>query len=127
MIVPCAKLLLAGHNGREAQEQVRSWNGCFGRFNRTSAPGRLLTKTLPETGHSGTPPQLAVFARCLFIQARGALKKELMAYLRRTHAMRRSQHHTQETSIHGRITDAVSISERPATADDRALPGHWER
>ena len=64
--------------------------------------------------------------RSLFIQARGALKKELMAHLRRTRAMRRSRHHTQKTSIHGRINDAVSISERPAAAEDRALPGHWE-
>jgi len=64
--------------------------------------------------------------RSLFIQARGALKKELVAHLRRTRGMRRSRHHTQKTAIHGRITDAVSISERPAAADDRALPGHWE-
>ena len=64
--------------------------------------------------------------RSLFIQARGALKKELMAHLRRTRGMRRSRHHTQKTSIHGRITDAVSISERPPAVEDRALPGHWE-
>src|SRR5438034_5716456 len=49
-----------------------------------------------------------------------------MAHLRRTRGMRRSRHHTQKTSIHGRITDAVSISERPAAAADRAVPGHWE-
>jgi IS30 family transposase len=64
--------------------------------------------------------------RSLFIQARGALKKELLAHLRRTRAMRRSRHHTQKTDNHGRITDAVSISERPATVADRAIPGHWE-
>jgi IS30 family transposase len=64
--------------------------------------------------------------RSLFIQARGALKKELLAHLRRTRAMRRSRHHTQKTDNHGRITDTVSISERPATAEDRAVPGHWE-
>ena len=64
--------------------------------------------------------------RSLFIQARGALKKELMAHLRRTRGMRRSRHHTQKTGIHGRITGAVSISERPAAVEDRALPGHWE-
>ena len=64
--------------------------------------------------------------RSLFIQARGALKRELMAHLRRTRGMRRSRHHTQKTGIHGRITDAVSISERPAAVEDRALPGHWE-
>lgn len=64
--------------------------------------------------------------RSLYIQARGALKKELQAHLRRTRAMRRSRHHTQKTDNHGRIIDAVPISERPATVEDRAVPGHWE-
>ncbi len=64
--------------------------------------------------------------RSLFIQARGALKKELLKHLRRTRAMRRSRHHTQKTDNHGRITDTVSISERPAAVEDRAVPGHWE-
>jgi len=64
--------------------------------------------------------------RSLFIQARGALKKELLAHLRRTRAMRRSRHYTQKTGDHGRIVDAVSISERPAAVEDRAVPGHWE-
>ena len=64
--------------------------------------------------------------RSLFIQARGALKKELLEHLRRTRVMRRSRHHTQKTDNHGRIMDTVSISERPATVEDRAVPGHWE-
>ena len=64
--------------------------------------------------------------KSLFIQARGALKKELIQHLRRTRAMRRSRHHTQKTSDHGRITNTVSIRERPAEAEDRAVPGHWE-
>ena len=64
--------------------------------------------------------------KSLFIQARGALKKELLQHLRRTRAMRRSRHHTQKTADHGRITDTVSIRERPASAEDRAVPGHWE-
>lgn len=64
--------------------------------------------------------------RSLYIQARGVLKKELLQHLRRTRAMRRSRHHTQKTDNHGKITDAVSISERPAVAEDRAIPGHWE-
>lgn len=64
--------------------------------------------------------------RSLFIQARGALKKELLQHLRRTRVMRRSRHHTQKTGDHGRIKDTVSISERPAMAEDRAVPGHWE-
>lgn len=64
--------------------------------------------------------------RSLFIQARGALKKELLQHLRRTRGMRRSRHYTQKTEVHGQIVDAVSISERPATVEDRAVPGHWE-
>ncbi len=64
--------------------------------------------------------------KSLFIQARGALKKELLQHLRKTRAMRRSRHHTQKTDNHGRITNAVSIRERPAEAEDRAVPGHWE-
>jgi IS30 family transposase len=64
--------------------------------------------------------------RSLYIQARGALKKELVQHLRRTRVMRRSRHHTQKTDNHGRIKDTVSISERPATVEDRAVPGHWE-
>lgn len=64
--------------------------------------------------------------RSLFIQARGALKRELLEHLRRTRGMRRSRHYTQKTAIHGQIADAVSISERPACIEDRAVPGHWE-
>jgi IS30 family transposase len=64
--------------------------------------------------------------KSLFIQARGALKKELLAHLRHARAMRRSRHHTQKTEDHGRITGTVSIRERPAAAEDRAVPGHWE-
>ncbi|MCH7507900.1 MAG: IS30 family transposase [Proteobacteria bacterium] len=64
--------------------------------------------------------------RSLFIQARGALKKELLQHLRKTRAMRRSRHHTQKTDDHGRISNAISISERPPSVEDRAVPGHWE-
>lgn len=64
--------------------------------------------------------------RSLYIQARGALKRELLEHLRRSRAMRRSRHHTMKTDDHGRICDTVPISERPATVDDRAIPGHWE-
>jgi IS30 family transposase len=62
--------------------------------------------------------------RSLFIQARGAL--ELLQHLRRTRVMRRSRHHTQKTDDHGRISNTISISERPPSVEDRAVPGHWE-
>lgn len=64
--------------------------------------------------------------RTLFIQARGALKRELLQHLRRTRGMRRSRRHTQKTDDHGRIIDAISIRQRPAEAEERAVPGHWE-
>lgn len=64
--------------------------------------------------------------RSLYIQARGALKKELMHHLRKSRAMRRSRHKTLKGEGLGQITDTVSISERPASAEDRAVPGHWE-
>ena len=64
--------------------------------------------------------------RSLFIQARGALKKELLQHLRRTRPMRRSRHYTQKTDNHGKISNTISISERPAAVEDRAVPGHWE-
>ncbi len=63
--------------------------------------------------------------RTLFVQARGALKKELTAYLREHARMRRPRAQTK-TETRYRIKDAVSISERPAEAEDRAVPGHWE-
>jgi len=64
--------------------------------------------------------------RSLFIQARGVLKKELVAHLRTRRTMRRSKHASTRGHGKGDIADAVSIRERPAEAADRALPGHWE-
>jgi IS30 family transposase len=64
--------------------------------------------------------------RSLFIQARGALKKELLQYLRSQRAMRRSRHKSLKGEGLGMISDTVSIRERPASAEDRAVPGHWE-
>jgi IS30 family transposase len=61
--------------------------------------------------------------RSLFIQARGVLKKELLRRLRRHRSMRRSR---KATNGQGQIVEAVSIRERPAEAEDRAVPGHWE-
>jgi len=64
--------------------------------------------------------------RSLFIQARGALKQELIQYLRSKRRIRRSRHASVHGHSQGRIIDAVSIRERPAEVEDRAIPGHWE-
>lgn len=64
--------------------------------------------------------------RSLFIQARGVLKKELMQHLRSRRQIRRSVHAKAAGQSRGRIVDAISISERPAEVEDRAIPGHWE-
>jgi IS30 family transposase len=62
----------------------------------------------------------------LFIQARGALKRELVAHLRRQRSIRRPKSAKRENRGQGQIVGAVSIRERPAEAEDRAIPGHWE-
>ena len=64
--------------------------------------------------------------RSLFVQARGALKKELIGHLRSKRRIRRSRHATDRGAGRGQIVDAVSIRERPAEVEDRAVPGHWE-
>lgn len=64
--------------------------------------------------------------RTLFIQARGVLKKELMSHLRSNQMMRRSKKASTEGQPRGRIVDGISIRQRPADIEDRAIPGHWE-
>jgi len=64
--------------------------------------------------------------RTLFIQARGALKKELMGHLRSQRKIRRSRRAALVPPGRGQIKDAVSIRVRPAEIEDRAVPGHWE-
>ena len=64
--------------------------------------------------------------RSLFIQARGALKQELIQHLRSKRRIRRSRHASIHGHSQGKIVDAISIRERPAEVEDRAIPGHWE-
>jgi IS30 family transposase len=64
--------------------------------------------------------------RSLFIQARGVLKKELQQHLRSKRTIRRSKHASSNPDKRGQIKDMISISERPASVEDRAIPGHWE-
>jgi IS30 family transposase len=105
---PLARMVAGRLQVQWSPEQIAGW----------------LKRTYP--GHESLQVSHETIYRSLFIQARGALKKELVQHLRRTRVMRRSRHHTQKTDNHGRIVDAASISERPATVEDRAVPGHWE-
>ena len=67
-----------------------------------------------------------IIYRSLYVQARGALKKELIKHLRTQRTMRHSGHGNRSGEGQGQIKDMISISERPASVEDRALPGHWE-
>jgi IS30 family transposase len=64
--------------------------------------------------------------RTLYIQTRGALKKELQQHLRSRRAIRRSKSASLKRKGLGKVTNTISISERPASVEDRAVPGHWE-
>jgi IS30 family transposase len=83
-----------------------------------------LKGAYPQEEHNQVSPE--TIYRSLFVQARGVLKKELMQYLRSKRTMRRSRHASLRRDGLGQIKDAVSISERPASIEDRAVPGHWE-
>ncbi len=83
-----------------------------------------LKRTFPGEAHKQVSHE--TIYRSLYIQARGVLKKELMQYLRTKRTMRRSRHASLKRDGRGQIKDAVSISERPASVEDRAVPGHWE-
>ena len=83
-----------------------------------------LKRTYPTEEHKQVSHE--TIYRSLFIQARGVLKKELQLTLRTQRAIRRAKQHSIKSEGLGKITNAVSISERPASVEDRAVPGHWE-
>jgi len=83
-----------------------------------------LKRKYPDEEHNNVSHE--TIYKSLFVQARGVLKKELQQYLRSKRAIRRSRHATQKGLELRKIKDAVSISERPASVEDRAVPGHWE-
>ena len=89
-------------------EQIAGWLKC-------TYPGDESNQVSHETIY-----------KSLFIQARGALKKELLQHLRSKRVIRRSRHASLKGEGLGQITDTVSIRERPASVEDRAVPGHWE-
>ena len=83
-----------------------------------------LKRAYPQEGYNQMSHE--TIYRSLFVQARGVLKKELVKHLRSRRTMRRSKHATEKGVDRGQIKDMVSISERPASVEDRAVPGHWE-
>jgi IS30 family transposase len=89
-------------------EQISGWLAA-------EYPGDQTMRVSPETIY-----------RSLFIQARGVLNKELVTHLRRVRTMRSSKNASTEGQGRGGIIDAVSIRDRPAEVEDRAVPGHWE-
>jgi len=64
--------------------------------------------------------------KALYVQGRGELRRELTQCLRTGRALRKPRKRTRAAEARGRISGMVNVSERPAEADDRAVPGHWE-
>ena len=83
-----------------------------------------LKRTYPHHEHQRVSHE--TIYRSLYIQARGVLKKELQACLRTQRTIRRSKQASLKRQGLGKITNAISIKDRPASVDDRAVPGHWE-
>src|SRR6266545_1622439 len=80
-----------------------------------------LERAFPDDGRMRVSHE--TIYRSLFVQARAALKQELVGHLRRASFMRRPRGAASSTAS---IVDGVSIHERPAQIEDRAVPGHWE-
>jgi IS30 family transposase len=110
-LAPCARSNAnwrASHRLNWSPEQIAGW------LKRTY-PGEEKYQVSHETIY-----------RSLFVQARGVLKKQLMQHLRSQRAMRRPGAKKSAGDARGQIKDMVSIKQRPASVEDRAVPGHWE-
>lgn len=83
-----------------------------------------LKQTYPES--SAMQISHETIYKTLFIQTRGALKKELLRQLRTQRVMRQSKHFNTKGNARGGIIDAISIHDRPEEVNDRIVPGHWE-
>lgn len=103
-----AKVVAAKLNQQWSPQQIAGW----------------MKRTSPENEQARVSHE--TIYRSLYIQARGVLKKELQACLRTQRAIRRSKHASLKRQGLGKITQAVSIKDRPASVEDRAIPGHWE-
>src|SRR6202022_2439539 len=131
--------LLASEADRQAWESALRPKVCLLAIDeklRTIVAGKLILDWSPEQiskwlkVHYPSNESMRVshetIYRSLFIQARGVLKKELIQHLRSKRLIRRSRHSRADGQSRGQIVDAISIRERPAEIEDRAIPGHWE-
>ncbi|MGD9850640.1 MAG: IS30 family transposase [Nitrospirales bacterium] len=139
----------ARHGGREgyraAVAEAQAWeDGRHPKQCRRATQPRLRRLVAHKLQRDWSPEQIAgwltrhfphepllrvsheTIYRSLFIQARGVLKKELLAHLRSRRTARRSKCASTEGQPRGQIIDGVSIRKRPADVTDRAIPGHWE-
>src|SRR6266571_2003756 len=139
---------VAGHGGRERYRAADADRVAW-REARRPKPAKLATHLQLRALVAGkltlrwSPQQIAGWLRrehsddpelrvshetiytSLFVQSRGALRKELTRYLRSGHTTRRPKGHTVMNG-QGQLRGTLNIRERPAEADDRAVPGHWE-
>ncbi len=103
-----ARIVASKLKQRWSPEQIAGW----------------LKKTYPEDENYQVSHE--IIYRSLYVQARGALKKELIKHLRTRRTMRHSRYGNKSGEGQGQIKEMVRISERPASVEDRAVPGHWE-
>jgi IS30 family transposase len=94
--------------GNWSREQIAGWL-------KSAHPGDEAHQVSHETIYQS-----------LFVQSRGVLKKELLGHLRSKRTIRRAKSAGSNGDRRGQIADLVSIRERPAAVEDRAVPGHWE-
>jgi IS30 family transposase len=133
------------HQYRALDADARAWQQARRpKASRLATNARLRTAVAGKLHANWSPEQIAgwlvtaypkdatmrasyeTIYRSLFVQARGVLKHELTAHLRTHRPIRRSKLATKAGQLRGQIVDAVSIAERPACVEDRAIPGHWE-
>jgi IS30 family transposase len=114
------RCLLAQHK-RLRREVIRGLQRCWS----PQQIARRLTEEFP--GDQTMRVSHETIYRSLFIQSRGVLKKQLLAHLRRQRTLRRTRNASKQVSPQSRLAiEGLSIRERPAEAEDRAVPGHWE-
>lgn len=133
------------HHYRATQADQRAWEAARRpKPCKLSTNPRLCRRVIRHLQDDWSPEQIAgwlkrtyaederyhvsheTIYRSLFIQARGVLKKELQQYLRSQRSIRRSRYASLKEKGLGGLPNAVSISARPASIEDRAVPGHWE-